>query len=94
MTKEQLLGEVEDLLRTTPTLPGKPDLNKLTEWMGRCAAVISAWDSSAGVFATHHITQTHGYMTSVVIHPLAEVPFRKLLTLLQQARFDLRMQTT
>jgi len=47
MTKEQLLAEVEDLLRTMPpqeTLRHETQEN--LSWLGRIAAVINEWESS------------------------------------------------
>ena len=83
MTKEQLLMEVEDLLRTMPTKEDE-DL----AWTGRCYAVLEHW-----------ATLRPGDMATLILNQLATAAtwqgfrYTKLVTLLHHAVHDLRMQT-
>ncbi len=89
MTKEQLLAEIEDLLRTMPpraTIRHETDEN--LAWLGRVSAVIEAWNQPKILLLHQSLTQLHD--------PLAfhrSAGFRNLMTLLHQARHDLRMRT-
>ncbi len=89
MTKEQLLAEVEDLLRT---MPPRPTIRHETEenlsWLGRVSAVIEHWSPPKAILLKQYLDQFHGIMARE-----AGEAFRKVLTLLHQARHDLRMQT-
>ncbi|MBI2114585.1 MAG: hypothetical protein HYT85_05840 [candidate division NC10 bacterium] len=89
LTKEQLLAEVEDLLRTMPpreTICHPTDEN--LRWQGRVAAVIDEWDRSKAISLGGCLDKLHG------IHAVDQYEgWRKLLVLLHQARYDLRMQT-
>jgi hypothetical protein len=50
MTKEQLFAEVEDVLRTMPSMATILDRNQDNfSWFGRAAAVIDQWDFMKGV---------------------------------------------
>lgn len=89
MTQEELLGEVEDILRTMPnraTLRHPKDEN--FAWLGRVSAVIEAWDSSKRIPLGAAMDQFHGQSARD-----AQEGLRKMLTLLHQARHDLRMKT-
>lgn len=56
MTHEELLGEVEDLIRTMPPRPTiRHETAENMEWFGRAAALISAWSpEKAGQFNRHY----------------------------------------
>jgi hypothetical protein len=89
VTKEQLLGEVEDLLRNAP--PPSAFVNHADSnfaWLGRLSAVIRAWDytRSVEVMANQMLTE------SMDVFKVME-GFRRSLTLLNEARFALRMET-
>jgi hypothetical protein len=89
MNQEELLGEVEDILRTMPppeTLSHPTNDN--FAWLGRVSAFIEAWDSRKCIPLGVAMDQFHGVMARNV-----EEGFRKILTLLHQARHDLRMKT-
>jgi hypothetical protein len=89
MTKEQLLAEVEDLLRTMPpwaTIRHETDEN--FAWLGRLSAVIEVWSPPKAVLLAAYLDQFH----NVLARP-ADEGFRKVMTLLHQARHDLRMET-
>jgi hypothetical protein len=89
ITKEQLLGEVEDLLRTAPPIT---DIMENTEsgvaWLGRFSAVIRAWDPvrAAEVHLVQMQLESHNGVA-------LDNGIRRMLTLLNEARFALRMQT-
>src|SRR3989338_9136169 len=89
MTKEQLLAEIEDLLRT---MPPRATLRNETEenfaWLGRVSAVIENWDFPKSILLHTYLNQFHG-----MDPPVLRDGFRKLMTLLYQARHDLRMET-
>jgi len=89
MNQEELLGEVEDILRTMPpraTLHHPTDEN--FAWLGRVCAFIETWDPTKCIPLGAAMDQFHGQM---VID--AHEGLRKILTLLHQARHDLRMKT-
>jgi hypothetical protein len=90
VTKEQLLGEVEDVLRTMPPrgtihLVDQPDN---LAWMGRAAAVIDQWSPGYGFSAQTCLRGIRSQRAHSIFEGVAE-----LLSLLHQARYDLRMQT-
>jgi hypothetical protein len=89
LTKEQLLGETEDLLRTAP--PRRAILGNEESgvaWFGRFSAVIRAWNMtrSPEVLLAQ---QELGSMTLA----LSQNGYRRMLTLLNEARHTLRMET-
>jgi hypothetical protein len=89
MTKEQLLVEAEDLLRT---IPPRPTIRHATEenlsWFGRASAVVEQWKPEKGSLMGAYVERIHGLAASDAVVALSSV-----FTLLQQARHDLRMQT-
>jgi hypothetical protein len=89
MNSEELLGEIEDILRTMPpkeTLRHGADEN--FAWLGRVAAVIEEWSLPKAILLASAMDQFHGQSARD-----AQEGLRKLLTLLHQARHDLRMKT-
>ena len=89
MTKEQLLAEVEDLLRTTPpreTIRHATDEN--LSWFGRAFALVGQWKSELSSLMWGYQERIHGLAGSD-----ARVAVSGMITLLQQARHDLRMET-
>lgn len=91
ITNEQLLVEVEDVLRTMP--PRETIRHETPEnlaWMGRVSAVIENWNSAKGiVLLPTYLDQFHGISARE-----SSEAFRKLMTLLHQAHHDLRMVTS
>lgn len=89
MTKEQLLAEIEDLLRTTPPLDTiREGTEESVAWLGRVSAAIEGWNTPKMGFVTLYLGQLHGFYAYQ-----APPAFAGLRTLLHQARSDLRMQT-
>lgn len=89
MKKEDLLIEVEDLLRNVPNgATITHDLEENYSWFGRVAAVIGAWNKIKAVSLPFHMNDITGYN---VID--AKIGLGKIRTLLHEARHDLRMQT-
>jgi len=90
MKDEELLAEIEDILRNVPprkSIHVQSDENY--SWFGRVAAVLEEWDSVKGVLARVDIDN--------IQNPLAmfsDQGLRKTLTTLHQARHSLRMKTT
>jgi hypothetical protein len=89
MTDEQLLAEVEELLRT---MPPRSTIRLETEenlsWLGRLTAVVSAWHPMDAIFMSVSLDKLHS------TYPLEiSEGFRKVVTLLHTARHDLRMKT-
>jgi hypothetical protein len=89
MTKEQLLTEVEDVLRS---MPPRPTIRQATDdnlsWFGRAYAVVGQWKPELSSLMWGYEERIHGrdpYDALVAVSALT--------TLLQQARHDLRMQT-
>jgi hypothetical protein len=94
VNKEQLLAEIEDVLRTMPTME---DFDNESEsnpsWLGTAAAVIAAWDILQTPFAHQHIRAIEKYadLDKRFLHDRSS--YRSLKGLLHQARTSLRMQT-
>ena len=89
LSNEQLLAEVEDLLRTTPP---RATIRHTTEenlsWVGRLSAVIEQWDRGKEALLRGYLDQFHDLYARE-----SEEGLRKMIVLLQQARHDLRMKT-
>lgn len=89
MNQEELLGEVEDILRT---MPPQETLRHPTgdnfAWLGRVSAFVEAWNLGKGVPLDFAMNQFHGQSARG-----AQEGLRKILTILHQARNDLRMRT-
>lgn len=89
MNDEELLGEVEDILRTMPlreTLRHGTDEN--FAWLGRVSAAVEEWSPLKAIPLSVAMEQFHGQSARD-----AQEGYRKLLTLLHQARHNLRMKT-
>lgn len=89
MDKEDLLVEVDDILRTMPsrsTLRHSEDQN--FAWLGRVAAFVEIWNPSKSIPLNFAMNEFHGLNARE-----AQEGFRKILTLLHQSRQDLRMNT-
>jgi hypothetical protein len=87
VTNEQLLAEVEDLLRTMPPRSTiRLDHNDNFSWLGRASAVINAWKPNKATLMTAYLIQ----LRSVT---MLATGYANILTLLHEARHDLRMQT-
>ena len=90
MNDEELLAELEDILRNTPsrkTIFQETDENY--SWFGRAAAALEAWDWPKGIMARIEIDNIQNPMTRI-----SEDGLRRTLTTLHQARHQLRMKTT
>jgi hypothetical protein len=89
LTKEQLLAEVEDLLRNVPPMSEILD-NQASgiAWFGRFSAVIHAWDYTRGpeVFLAQQQLESMNAIAN-------SNGYRRILTLLNEARHALRMET-
>ena len=90
MTKEQLLVEIEDLLRSMPPRATiRHETNENLAWLGRVSAAIEKWNSSKAALVKEYLdlflSNGHARETGY--------GFTKLLTLLHQAQNDLRLET-
>jgi hypothetical protein len=88
---EQLLFEVEDVLRTMPpTQTLNHDSPEVLAWLGRASAAIHAWDSMKAItFFDTHVRRLSSSMMREFTPAM-----RGVLVMLHQARHDLRMKTT
>lgn len=85
MTNEELLAEVDDLLRLTPLEVGYTIPENIA-WAGRAAALINEWDSLKGPLFSLYYGASLARSTS-------ESGQAQLIALIQQMRFDLLMKT-
>jgi hypothetical protein len=89
LTQDQLLGELEDLLRTMPSQATiRHDTEENLSWLGRAAAIIEQWSEPKGELFHQYLTNFHDQMARP-----SHQAFRQILVLLHQARNDLRMRT-
>ena len=89
LTPEQLLAEVEDVLRTMP--PRETFGNHTLEhfsWLGRAQAVVRLWNPLQAPFFDGHIAKVNSRSARDV-----EAGIPAVLTTLNQVRHELRMQT-
>jgi hypothetical protein len=89
MNDEELLVELEVLLRTMPPRASiRHSTDENLSWLGRAAAIINAWNMSHSVIAQQLLDEMRGPSGRS-----ASESFTKFLVLLNQARADLRMKT-
>jgi hypothetical protein len=88
MNKNDLLAEVEDILRTASreTVVGRKD--DANPWVGRAAAAIRRWNLPQSIHADSAVQQVTAGVASTTIRN----GFSMLIVLLNQARADLRME--
>lgn len=87
-TQEQLLAEVEDVLRTMPERKTiRHELPENYSWFGRAATLISEWSAAKGVAFDGFVRQIHSPMALDASQALGG-----MLTLLNHARHDLRLK--
>jgi hypothetical protein len=91
VTKEQLLMEIEDVIKTMPP-PGtiRHDTQENHAWFGRASAAIEKWNPSKSGLVREHLDLffSNGHIRATGFG------LSKLLALLHQAQNDLRMETT
>ena len=89
ITPEQLLAEIEDLLRTMPPRATiRHETPENLSWLGRASAVMHLWDPMRAVMFNLHVSKIH--------EPLARPAEQGLLgaiTMLHQAGHELRLKT-
>ncbi len=107
MNDEQLLAEVEELLRNAPRLVDFRGQNneEALYWLGRTAAVLRAWDEIKGIEGRLHISSLNSSRNDEpgnladsmrAINQMLDrslLAYRELRTLLYEAQHDLRMKT-
>ncbi len=88
--KEQLLSEIEELIRIAPLKEsiGYPS-NENFSWLGRVAAVINVWDPPKSIPLEMHLFQLLKARHFYVI----EEEFSGIMIMLHRARSDLRLTT-
>ena len=91
LTPEQLLFEIEDLLRSMPpTEELGNDSSNVLAWLGRASAAMHAWDSTkATILFDSHVSRLGSSLTRDFTPAV-----RGVLVMLHQAQNDLRMRTT
>lgn len=89
MNDIELLAEIEDIIRS---MPQKATLRHQTDenfgWLGRVVAAISLWDRLSGTSARAYVTQFQDVMAIP-----SQKGFLGLMSLLHEARSDIRMRT-
>jgi hypothetical protein len=85
MTKEQLLVEAEDLLRTLP-----PKVSEDPAWAGRCYAVLDRWAWTRPTLSAEPLLKELAFAASWEHFGIG---YRKMVTLLHRAVHDLRIET-
>ena len=89
ITDQQLLAEFDDLMRTMPprqTLAN--DDPEIEVWFGRALMLIGLWNPLKAPFFEGHVNQIHSSMARNF-----DEGVRKTLTMLHQARQELRLKT-
>ena len=86
MTKEQLLAEVDDLLRAAPQ-PNDSRSDGARAWTGRAMAVIERWSPDHGVQALAAKLEIVQWAA-----PRSFIGLAQMVTLLHEARADLQME--
>jgi hypothetical protein len=91
LDKEQLLAEIEETIKTMPPRASiRQETQENVAWFGRVSAGIEKWDPSKSAFARECLDRflsRNGHARETASE------FTKLLTLLHQARNDLRLET-
>jgi hypothetical protein len=83
----QLLGEVEDILRSMPSFETlRTQTAEGLDWLGRANNAIERWDGIKGVLFRRFIEQINH-------RPETKTAFANMVSMLHQARHDLRMAT-
>jgi hypothetical protein len=86
---EQLLEEIEDIIRTMPPRPTiRHETTENLSWLGRASAAMHMWDPIRAVTFNRYINNVH-----VINAHEAGQGIRNALTMLHQARHELRMRT-
>lgn len=86
---EQLLAEIEDIIRTMPPRPTiRHETPENLSWLGRASAAIHMWDPIRAVGFSRHLASVHAINAQEAAQGL-----RIALTMLHQACHELRMGT-
>jgi len=89
LTPEQLLAEIEDVIRTMPPRDLiHNDASETLAWIGRATAVMHEWDNIRSTSFNLHIASIH----RGTIHDLAS-GYKGALAMLHQAATELRLNT-
>ena len=90
LNKEQLLIEIEDIIRTMPPRPTiRHVIPENVAWFGRLSAAIEKWNSTKSALVKGNLDL---FFSNGNARETAH-GFTKLLMLLHQAQNDLRMET-
>jgi hypothetical protein len=89
ITPEQLLAEIEDVLRSMPDRATiRHDLPENHSWLGRASAVVNLWRPAMGIAFDQQVSYVHG------INAIgASQALKMMLTTLHRAQSELRLQT-
>ena len=95
MNNEELLAEVEDLLRSSPpqSVFMEQDNDEVLSWLGRAATVLEKWNFHQTPDIQEYIRDLQEAPNSARGCDLANPAYRGLRTLLFQAQHNLRMKT-
>ena len=94
MNDEELLGEVEDLLRTTPPQSAfkERENDEALSWLGRTNAILTKWDFTQSIWLSIYSKGLLAEGISQSLTPFGPA-YSGIRTLLFQAQHDLRMKT-
>lgn len=91
MTKEEafaLLNEIESVIRARPNkATSRHENDENIEWLGRACAVVNSWNA-------YKSPQFESYAQNLVqsMGPLGSTAYFNIMRMLQQARYDLKIQ--
>ena len=87
LTPAQLLGDIEDLVRSTPVAETiRHRLPENVAWFGRAQALVRRWNSAKAIQFEHYVQAIHGPGGREASHAITGV-----MVMLQEARHDLRL---
>jgi hypothetical protein len=89
ITREQLLAEAEEILRTTPPrATRRHDSDENLRWLGRVGNFIDLWQPAKTKLFDEYLSQYHSVLANQ-----SNEGFRKITVLLHRAQNELRMRT-
>ena len=89
-TPEQLLAEIEDIIRSMPPRAIiRHETDENLNWLGRASAAIALWNQAKAIAFDASVARVHAIMANEASQGL-----RSVQTILHQARHDLRMRTS
>jgi hypothetical protein len=89
ISREQLLAEIEDVIRTMPPRPSfRHETAENLSWLGRASAAIEMWNPIKAAMFGIHVQQLHATMAAEAVKGI-----NGIIVMLHQAQHDLRLRT-